>query len=101
MSNLKLDETLLLEIEKDIKSFVGTVIDISTAPEILSSHLDANYASSRGVTSQELSIQVAENRIRKVASRAKVEVICLFSEQVEKDTKLLEQLRINRIILLK
>ena len=98
---IKLDGQLLEDIGTDASSFIGKIIDISEAPESLSSCLNIEWASSFGVTKQDLSTQVAENRIREISSRANIQVVCFFKEQVEKETVLLDQLRIGRLVLLK
>ena len=101
MLTIKLDEKLLEDIGKDASSFVGKIIDISEVSDVFSSSLNIELASSFGVTRKDLSIQVAENRIRELASSANIQVVCFFKEQVEKETKLLERLLPNRIILFK
>lgn len=101
MLSLKLDEKLLEDIGKDISSFVGKIIDISQVSDTFSSHLDIKWASSFGITRKDLSIQVAENRIRQLSSNANIQVVCFFKEQVEKETALIEQLLPSRIILFK
>lgn len=101
MRVIKLDGKLLEAIGKDISSFVGKIIDISEASDVFSSSLDVEWASSFGVTRKDLSVQVAENRIRELSSKANVQVICFFKEHVEKETELLEQLLPSRILLVK
>ncbi len=100
MANLKLDENLLKEIEKDPHFFVGKIIDISEAPDSLSSHLNAPLASSFGVTKKEMSVQVAENLISEIAKKAKIEVVCLFKDQITDKPRFVEQMKEDRIVLL-
>lgn len=73
---LVLDKNLMEEMGKDIDSFIGKSIDISKSPDLLSSGLDIEYAKSCGVTPRELSIQVAENRIKELSSKANIQVVC-------------------------
>ena len=80
---------------------MGKIIDISQVSDKFSSHLDIAWASSFGITRKDLSIQVAENRIRQLSSGTNIQVFCFFKEQVEKETALIEQLLPGRIILFK
>ena len=80
---------------------MGKIIDISEASDALSSHLDVAFAKSVSVTQNEMSVQVAENRIRELAAKANLEVICLVRQQVENEPELLTQLCSNRIVLFK
>ena len=98
---IKLADKLLEAIEEDISPFVGKIIDISEASDVFSSHLDVEWVSFFGLTRKDLSVQVAENRIRELSLRANIQVVCFFKEQVEKETELLEQLLPSRIILVK
>ena len=97
----ELDETLVGKLKEDISNFVNQVIDISEASPAFSSHLNAEIANLFGVTQKELSVQVVEDHILELASKVNIEVVCLVKEQVEKETKLIEELRVGRIILLK
>lgn len=101
MLPMKLDEKLLEDIEKDIRSYVGKTIDISDAPVELSSHLDVEWASSQGVTQHEMSVQVAEDRIRAQAAKDNVEVVSFVRQQVENEPDLIKQLRTKYVILFK
>lgn len=101
MLTTKLNKELLEEMGREITSFVGKIIDISGAPEALSSHLDVAWASSVGVTQKEMSVQVAEDRIHELAAKANIRVVCLAKQQVENDSELLAQLSPKWIVLLK
>lgn len=95
------DEKLLGDLENDINSFVNKIIDISKVPLKFSSHLNIELAKRFGVTKRELSVQVVEDYIRKLAFKAKIEVFCFSKDQIEKESELIEKFRVGRIILLK
>lgn len=97
----ELDEKLLGELDKDISSFLNRVIDISHTPPTVASHLNIELAGRFGVTQKELVVQLIENHIRELASKANIEVACFVKEQIEKDHVVLNQLCVGRIILLK
>jgi len=104
MLTTKLSKKVLGKLEKNISTFVGKIVDISTAPSTLSTHLDIKLAKHFGVTQKQLSVQIAEDFIRKLASTSSIQVICIWKEQVKKNTdfnNLIESLRAGRIILLK
>lgn len=98
-----LDERVFAEIESNIGAFIGRVIDISEAPAKFSAHLNAERAELFGVSREELTTQVVENRIQELAAKAKIEVVSLWKEQLAKDTEtVIERLRASgKIILLK
>jgi hypothetical protein len=97
------DERVFAEIESNVGAFIGRIIDISEVPAKFSAHLDAEIAERFGVSREELNTQTVENRIRKLASKAKIEVVSMWKEQVGKETEaMVEGLRAgSRIILLK
>lgn len=97
----ELNQKLLRELGENIGSFLGRVIDISNASPNIASHLDIQYAFLRGVTQKELAIQLIEEHIRDLASKANIEVICLVKEQVQNEPELINKLQPDRIILLK
>lgn len=97
----ELDEKLLGELEKDISSFLDRVIDISNAPPKVASQLNIQLAGLFGVTQKELAVQLIENHIRKLASKANIELACFVKEQFSKEPDVINKLRIGRIILLK
>jgi hypothetical protein len=101
MADFKLDAALLERLERAISSFVGTVIDISQPLPEFSSDLNVELAQKLGVAPDQLSIQALEEYIRKIASRADIEVVCLVKDQVGEDEDLVDRLRMNRIVLLK
>lgn len=98
---MKIDEKLIKEMEKDIIPFVGKVVDISECSDAFSAHLDIDWAVVQGVTRHELSVQVVENRVRELASRADLQVFGFVKGQVEQAADFLEKFRLGRIILLK
>ena len=60
MFDLKLNEKLFQEIGNDLSSFVGKIIDISTVPDLLLSHLDVHWANDLEVARRQFSIQTAK-----------------------------------------
>ena len=101
LATIKFTEDLFEKLQRDIGGFVGQIIDISEAPLSLSSGLNIELAGQLGVTQQQLAIQIAENRIRELAFSANVEVICLWKDQIQQQTKLIKKLLTGRLILFK
>ncbi len=101
MIDFKLDALLLEKLEVAASSFVGTVIDISQSLSEFSSDLNVDFARKLGISREQLSVQVVEDYIRKIAAKADIEVVCLVKDQIEKDINLINSLRFGRIILVK
>jgi hypothetical protein len=98
---LEFDEKLHEKLNKNIGDYTGRVIDISEIPSSYSSNLNISLAKLFGVTQEELSVQVLEDHIRKLAQKANIEVVCLDKQQAQKEQELVETFRPGRIILLK
>jgi hypothetical protein len=101
MPLLTFDLDLYKDFQKNPTNFVGSVIDISTAPDIFSGCFNTELAASYGVTSEELSNQALELNLHKIAHNAGLKFVSLFKEHVVSDSALLDSLREDRILVLK
>lgn len=98
---LNFDLDLYKKFQENPASFVGSIIDISTAPDMFSSCFNTELAASHCVTPEELSNQALEHNLQKIAIGAGLRFVSLFKEQVASDSELLDSLRDNRILVLK
>jgi hypothetical protein len=97
----ELDDKLLGELEQDISTFLGRVIDISNTPPEVASQLDIQFAGLFGITQEELAVELIEKYVRELAFKANIEVACFVKEQFSENPDVINKLRVGRIILLK
>jgi len=102
MYALIFNEALLNDLKEDVHCFSGKSIDISKAPTSLSTHLNASFSKSFGVTKKQMAVQLAEGAITEIATKAKIKVVCFIKDQVRNEPKIIEQfLSLKWIVLLK
>lgn len=97
---IEVDIELLSNIEKDISSFLGDILNVSSISTEIADDLNFDLSDQMNVSRSELAVQVAENKIRK-AAHGILGVVSLPHEIISTEKALIDNLTRKYIIVLR